>query len=167
MSVFLETLRARLAESQKRHQEATNALQAAQNFHQVVTQELFGWQKAIEAESRREAHQQVIAAAKEPTATVPAAPLEAIPSAVNHSDQSRREVNKTDAIRKLLREHGTGITPGEVWDALKDQIGGNRDYVYSVLKRLKDSDQVVVRRGKYYLREITKAEEVKPTIGIQ
>jgi hypothetical protein len=68
-------------------------------------------------------------------------------------------VNKTNLIRDVLRQHPNGITPVEVWREVKGHI--ERNYVYSVLKRLKDSKQVSERRGKYYLQVMPKSEEDK------
>jgi hypothetical protein len=60
------------------------------------------------------------------------------------------ETNKTEMIREVLRQHTNGITPAQVWINVKDKVG--RNYVYSVLKRMKDKDEVKERRGKYYLQ---------------
>lgn len=172
MSDFLETLKLRLSDAQRRHQEATQGLQMAQAHHQMLTQEIFGWQKAVEAETRREAQENALSAMKErlvaansavhhpapASATISLTPATQI-SAVATVEQGKSEINKTDVVREQLRQHATGMTPGEIWLAIQDQIG-NRDYLYSVLKRLKDTNQVVERRGKYFLRESLSPVEV-------
>ena len=141
----------------------------------MITQEVFGWQKAVEAETRREAQDAAIALAAARAQQVPipiqplaAPPAQALPPVAAHVEQDKSEMNKTDAVRAVLRQHATGLTPGDVWEAVKNQIG-NRDYVYSILKRLKDSGQAAERRGKYFLREIPKSEEVReePSLGLQ
>jgi len=79
------------------------------------------------------------------------------PSAAPESAAS--DVNKTELVRELLAQHPEGMTPGEVWTVLKNQIP--RAYVYSILKRLKDADEVIYqrRRKKYSLRVAPKPEE--------
>lgn len=168
MTVFMDTLKARLADSQRRHQEATQALQRAQNYHQILTQEVFGWQKSIEAEARREAQEEAEAAAlkQQTTGYVEISPNAVIRLIGTRPDADKAEFNKTEAIRELLRQHPAGMTPADVWDALKDQLG-NRDYVYSVLKRLKDNNQAVERRGKYHLRETPRTEGKDQEVGVQ
>jgi hypothetical protein len=64
-------------------------------------------------------------------------------------DDNKSESNQTQAVRQLLREHSTGMTPGEMWKELQSQLS-NRVYLYSILKRLKDRGDVREKRGKYY-----------------
>ncbi len=44
--------------------------------------------------------------------------------------------------------------------AVKEQFA-HRAYVYSVLKRLKDKDQIIERRGRYFFRVTPKLAEAK------
>jgi hypothetical protein len=64
-------------------------------------------------------------------------------------DDNKSDGNKTEAVRMLLRQHPTGMTPGEMWKSLESQLS-SRVYLYSVLKRLKDRGDVRTKRGKYY-----------------
>jgi DNA repair exonuclease SbcCD ATPase subunit len=62
------------------------------------------------------------------------------------------DLNKTEMIRTVLRRHPSGMTPSELWKELDGQV--SRDYVYAVLKRLKDREQIAYRRKKYSLKDI-------------
>jgi hypothetical protein len=79
-------------------------------------------------------------------------------------DDNKSESNKTEAVRMLLRQHTSGMTPGEIWKNLQSQVS-NRVYLYSVLKRLKDRGDVRVKRGKYYFN--LKPEENESQITVQ
>jgi hypothetical protein len=59
--------------------------------------------------------------------------------------------NKTELVREMLRLHPTGITVSGLWTEIGDQIN-SRAYLYSILKRLRDKDEVFTRRKKYLLR---------------
>jgi hypothetical protein len=65
------------------------------------------------------------------------------------------EINKTNLIRDAIRQH-PGASPADLWDAVKEQV--SRTYLYSVLKRLKENDEVMVRRKRYYFKELSKPE---------
>jgi hypothetical protein len=157
MSEFLETLKTRMAEAQKRFNESQQKLQVAQLEHQTAAQEFSSWQKAVEVEARREAAIPAGAEGPLPIATRTTVVLE----------PSTTEPNKTQMIRELLRDHPAGMTPGEVWRAVKNSFP-HRAYVYSVLKRLTEREQIIgPRRGKYFFRVPSKPEEGKlqePTI---
>jgi putative SOS response-associated peptidase YedK len=181
LSDFLNTLKERFADAQRRLQFATARLQQAQQEHAAVTQEFGSWQNAINVETRREAAQEqqrllieqqrqqqeqfqrakasvvpppvptVIPAAPPGqlavAPTVPSLPPTATPPTVETAAET---LSKTDLIRNVLKQHPNGIVPVDLWREVKDQV--DRNYVYSVLKRLKDSKQVAERRGKYYLQ---------------
>jgi hypothetical protein len=157
MPIFLDTLKERHAEAQKRTQEAQQKLAAAQTEFQTAAQEMAGWQKAVEAETRREQQNSTITAGTSMEAPV-------IATVIGQVEQHLQgETNKTELIRELLRQHASGITPPELWKALSSKIV-HRPYLYSVLKRLKDKDEVCVKRGKYYLKAIPKAEGDQPQL---
>ena len=48
------------------------------------------------------------------------------------------------------------MTPSDLWKQVKAQFT-HRPYLYSALKRLKDRDEVTVRRGKYLLKNNPKS----------
>lgn len=144
MSDFLETLKVRAQDAQKRMQTAQQKLAAAQAEFQAASQEFGAWNYAVVTEARR----------LEQANGIPASSW--TESATDQPDTSssittKTETNKTELIRTFLQQHPTGVTPGDLWEQLKSQIK-DRAYLYSVLKRLKDKDEVQVRRGKYYFK---------------
>src|SRR5438270_2411404 len=151
METFLETLKARLIESTKKMQDAQQRAAIAQSEYQTATQECAGWQKAFEAETRREQQSasKTIVVVDSKKFTIEPAPQ--LPS-------DAPEPNKTDLIREVLRQHPAGVTPPDLWKALSGKIV-HRPYLYSVLKRLRDKKEVAVRRGKYVLNLVPKNEE--------
>jgi len=68
-------------------------------------------------------------------------------------------LNKTDIVRSLLKQHPTGMSAVDIWKAVGAQFN-HRPYLYSVLKRLRDRQEIVKRRNKYCLTVIPKSEEV-------
>ena len=170
MSEFLETLKSRLLEAQKRLQVVTAKAQAAQAELQAVGQEMFGWQKAVEAETKRESMEQVAAVqlasqpAIESRAGVAEAhpqpkPIETRPAAAICA-MMPTEMSKTDLIRNFIRSRPNGVTPVEIWRAVQHEMP-RRGYLYNILGRLKDHEDVVVKRKKYYARMSNKPEDLK------
>jgi len=147
---MLDRLKIGLAEAQTRHAENTKRHQAVTAEWQATNAEVLGYQKVIELETKRELEK----AAGAPQMQGPASKAE---------HEAERESNKTQLVRDALALH-PGLSPAQVWGAVKTRIG-NRTYVYSILKRLKDRKQIVERRGKYYLPEVPKvaAEGNEPT----
>lgn len=144
MSELIDRLKIGLAEAQARHVEVTKRQQAVTAEWQASNAEVLGYQKVLERETRRELEMVAVA----PQMEGPASKAE---------HETDRDSNKTQLIRDALALH-PGLTPAQVWGAVKTRIT-RRTYVYSVLKRLKDRKQIVVRRGKYYLPEPEKMSE--------
>jgi len=144
MGDFLETLKARAAEAQERANIAKQALDTAQAVYAKAAGEAASWTNALQAELRRAVQQEKIDEAT------------GIPD-LSSSIQAP-EINKTEIVRDALRGRPTGLTPGDVWRLVRDDIP-NRAYVYSVLNRLKARDQVTVRRGKYYIKPKQDSEQ--------
>ena len=141
--------------------QAKQALDNAQAVHQRAATDYVAWNNALLAEQR---NQQAALSEIAPTP----APENQIPIAESLDSKSGAspEVNKTDLIRDALRRRPTGLTPGDLWHVVKDQIP-NRSYVYAVLGRLKERDQVTVRRGKYYIRAVAEkpdTQEMQETV---
>ncbi len=170
MSEFLETLKIRMTDAQRRLQVAQANLQRAQVEHGAVMAEFSSWQNAVAVESRKEEQAKIIQAniqlpVKPTPITQPSTTVNV--AAQSQSTPSSTDVNKASLIREVLRQHPNGITPVEVWRAVKDRQV-DRAYVYSVLKRLKDKKQALQRRGKYVLVVEAKAEEAKEkTLTVQ
>jgi hypothetical protein len=147
VSTFLDTIKLRLAETQREHQEATAEFQRAQAKFQTIAQRLQSWQIAFQTETQRE---QAEAAHANQGTKQPETPPRPVQNATITIVAGNHDVNKTDLIRQCLRQHPAGMTGKELWDAVKIQIS-HRPYVYSVLKRLQDNEEVIVRRKKYRL----------------
>ena len=185
MDQFLETLQSRLAEAHKRFAQAQQAFQKAQaemnQFQQTfaktqaefqsASQEFNSWQIAVRVESQK----QQVAIPQQPLPQPLSAPVVQriipritqqvhpiiLPVGVVPSQPAANaapEINKTEAIRQVLNQHPAGITPGELWKEVASQIS-QRPYMYSILKRLKDNEEVTVRRGKYFLKAAPVAQE--------
>jgi hypothetical protein len=152
VSTFLETIKLRLAEAQRQHQEATAKFQRAQAEFQSIAQKLQSWQIALQTETQREQAEAALANQDTMQQEPPAKHQQNVAVTTIASAESRidADVNKTDLIRQQLRQHPAGMTGKELWDAVKVQIS-YRPYVYSVLKRLRDKQEVIVRRKKYRL----------------
>lgn len=156
MNDFLETLKSRLARSQIRLNETKQKLEEAQAAHTKALQEWGAWVTAYQTEAGIKDISAIMA-----TATSTGTTQEKIADISETQRPEVPELNKTDLIRDTLRRRPTGITPAELWRIVRDQIP-NRSYVYSVLGRLKEKEQVVSRRGKYYIRiTATKEEQEK------
>jgi hypothetical protein len=155
MNQFLDELKARLAEVQKRLQVAQQKAQAAQLELQAVTQEFNSLQYLANVEANRNPE-----SAGTPI-TINVGSRIAQPALPQAS-----ETNKTETIRELLRQHPTGMTPTDIWKEVKGQMA-HRPYLYSILKRLKDKDEVAVRRGKYFVKMLPKSEESRGQTLVQ
>lgn len=151
---FFEELKSRGQDAARRVAEAQKELQAAQTKFQAVAQEHNSIQHLIaveQANRTNEKQKEFFPIDQKPDLTPQSEPLPA--------------ENQTDAVRKILSQHPTGITPSDMWKQLRTQIK-YRAYFYSILKRLRDKDQVIVRRGKYFLKLVPKAEETKGQAAI-
>jgi hypothetical protein len=157
MSEFLETLKSRWQDAQKRLQVAQANMQKAQAEFQAVAQETASWQNAIHVETRKE--QQSAGTQGTPLQIEASAPPPFIPAPSGMNEPNR--ITKTESVRQVLSRHPNGIEPAEMWKALHGQIT-NRAYMYSVLKRLKDKGEATERRGKYFVKINPKPEE-RPT----
>jgi uncharacterized protein YdiU (UPF0061 family) len=167
-TALLEELRNRHHDAQVKLQEAQRAFQAAQatntkaqaDFQKaqqvlaIATQQFHGWNTAYsvvmaEETTRKQAAEQAqlqlpdtAAPAPSPAPEVQAEPIQAV-----------EQKSKTDTIRDLLRQNPHGLTPTEIWSHVQEQFK-YRAYLYSVLKRLTDREELCVRRGKYAIRMI-------------
>jgi hypothetical protein len=167
-TALLEELRNRHHDAQARFQEAQQTFQITQQAHAktqaefqkaqqalVVAQQQFqGWTIAYNAVMAEEAARKQLAeqAQLQIPNTVTATP-EALPAALPESIQPVEQKTKTDVIRDLLRQNPHGMTPTEIWSQVHEQFK-YRAYLYSVLKRLTDREELCVRRGKYAFRMV-------------
>jgi hypothetical protein len=151
MNQFLDTLKARLEEAQRRVQIATQRLQAAQVEHQSASQAFSSWTIAYQEEMRKEQGIQAVP---------PAIPSPAVPVRSSPAPTDRLEVNKTEIVRNILREHPAGMSASELWRSVNTQIA-HRPYLYSILKRLNDKGDIYKKRGKYFPKLSGKNEDTK------
>jgi len=162
MSDFLETCKIRQAVAQRRMSEAQAKFQAAQQELALAQQEFQAWSHAVNFETRREQIEKQTPASTQTVQPMQSQPVASLPAA----PQETQETNQTELVRDALRQHPAGMTPVELWRELKDKV--QRPYLYSVLKRLRDKDEVSVRRKRYYLRvNPTKTDEAKQGALVQ
>lgn len=143
VSQFLEQLKAELLDAQKRQQEVGARLQLTNAEYQAVSQEVNSYLKIVEVQTRKELGPNAPPALPQPVVrtVVVSTPTAATVGAVE-------ETNKTEMVRELLRQHPNGMTGKELWASVKDKFP-HRQYVYSVLKRLKKKGDVVQKRKKF------------------
>jgi hypothetical protein len=178
-TALLEELRRRHHDAQVRFQDAQQAFQAAQAAHiaaqanfqkaqqglAAAQQQFHGWATAFstivaEETARRQAAEQAQMPLPHTETPAPVAAPAALPEPIQAAEQK----SKTDVIRDLLRQNPHGMTPTEIWSQVHEQFK-YRAYLYSVLKRLTDRDELCVRRGKYAFRIIPQqAKEETATI---
>jgi hypothetical protein len=165
MTNFFEELKIRHAEAQKRLQAAQQEAQAVQTRFQAIAQEFNSLQLLLNVEAAKEENKP--SEDKTAQAAIPNAnrviirTVGMVPQAA--SVQTALPLvaeNKTEMIRELLRQYPGGITPTELWKQVKTRMT-HRAYLYSILKRLKDKGEVMIRRGKYIAKIMPKHEEEK------
>lgn len=168
MNEFLEILKVRHAECQKRFLAKQAAVNAANTEFQAVAQEFNSIQTLMNLEMRKE---QIESAANVQSPTSSASSSAVAPQLStsvpvimppHHGVGSSGELNKTEMVRELLRQHASGMTPRELWKdgQIKAQFP-HRAYLYSILKRLKDKGDITEKRGKYRFKFSPKLEEDK------
>lgn len=164
MTNFLEELKIRHADAQKRLQAVQQEMQAMQARFQAVAQEFNSLQLLLSVELAKQ--KSLASDAETGQATTPKT-ITVVASASGSAPQVTSgqttppvasEINKTDMIRELLRQYPGGITPKELWKQVQTRMT-HRAYLYSVLKRLKDKGEVMIKRGKYIAKIMPKPEE--------
>jgi hypothetical protein len=159
----LETAKSRLALAQQRHQAASAELNAATAEYNV-------WGAAVSIEANEQ--ERLAADAREKQMPLPEMPIQSRPviaratltitapivEGQGESASAPNSVNKTDLVRELLGHRRMAMTPDEIWKALEGQIA-SRAYLYSILKRLRDKDEIRKWRNRYSLKP--KPVEVK------
>jgi hypothetical protein len=161
MAKILEEIQTRLVEAQKQLAEATQVLTAAQQKHQAASHNFNVWNAAMQLEQREEQLRQAAATEKQselPLSTTK--PVASIASPIEHVVDTSEAVNKTEIVRTLLKQHPAGMSAVDIWKEVGAQFT-HRPYLYSVLKRLRDREEVIKRRNKYCLTAIPKVEGVK------
>jgi len=171
MPSILEELKGRLSDSQRRVSEANQRLQQAQQAHAIAMADYNVWRAAVDAETRDELARVEAARENQPVFDGFVAPkaestvtqadlanLDPVESATTAPPTADESINKTEIIRTLLRQNPTGLTPPQIWSQVSSQFK-HRPYMYSVLKRLKDRDEISFRRNKYMIRQEPEVSE--------
>lgn len=157
MGTMLDTLRERLEDARSRLVLASQEYQAAGAKLQQVQTECNIWTAAVTLETREE--EKRLAKASEDQIPMDLPDFMGAPNSENLSPPethpeaaaSPAVVNKTQKVRDILAEHAAGIAPAEIWMEVKDYVS-SRAYLYAILKRLRDNDEVSIRRGRYSLK---------------
>jgi hypothetical protein len=148
MSAYLDSLKADLSEAQKRFQEHQAEAQRVQQLFQAAHADLQALQRIVEKQTLKEQGphkpETIQVGGSTQSARVPEV-SDAVP-----------DIQKTELIRETLRQH-SGMTPAELYSVVKSHVA--RPYLYSVLKRLRDKEEVVVRRKKYHIKPTPKPED--------
>jgi hypothetical protein len=163
MSDFLERIKKDAAEAQRRLQDAQQKLAVAQQEFQAAAQESNSYQTIVAVQARKEQEVSGVPAhVGVPTQVTirMATPRHLVPT----PSEPDEETNKTQLVREILRQHPAGMTGGELWNAVKSQFA-HRQYVYSVLKRLKKKGDVVQKRKKFVF--MAKPEELTQQSSVQ
>jgi hypothetical protein len=168
MTRILDELQSRVADSKVRLDAATKTFQVAQAAFQQAQQDHSIWTSAWQAEVREVQRQAAIAIEKQlplPTAQSESGPnsepeIEDFVDDIDAAEDSSGSTNKTDTVRDLLRRHPAGMSAVDIWAEVRADFK-HRPYLYSVLKRLRDREEIMKRRGKYCLKLIPKAEEAQ------
>ena len=175
MRSILEELQTRIVEAEKRVNDAGNQLQAADKAYNAAVSEMNVWRSALEEETRRQQAakqgQGVFVGMEGLVAKAPdSKQLSVKASGVVDTSATfliqpdgtilieSSGTNKTELIRAILRQNPAGLTPPQIWELVSGHFK-HRPYLYSVLKRLKDHDEVITRRNKYLLRQGTEARQ--------
>jgi len=158
MTDLIDSLKDRLERAKVRLTNAQQAHQAAQAELNAAAGEFNVWNSVVALEIREEERRIAESRDKQIPMDLPEIsppqnqePPSQIGPTVNVSEGAA-PVNKTEKVREILREHGSGITPSGLWTEVKDYFS-SRAYLYAILKRLRDHDEVSVRRGKYILKQ--------------
>lgn len=157
MSEWLEELKVRLSDAQKRLQVTQVEMGAVQSRFQSVATEVGSLQHLLNMETARLQSESAGGSENMPNPQGDAAPKSQSTEAAVLQFQ---ETNKTAAVREMIRQRPGGVTATDLWKQVKTQMK-HRAYLYSILKRLRDKDEVMVRRGKYIAKIAPKTEENK------
>jgi hypothetical protein len=150
----MDELKARVDAAQKALADATQQLQKAQVAQANAQAQFNIWNGALQTIIReqqarelaaRENQLELIGADAEPSPTRDVAAQDA-----PQIDQTET-VSKTEIIREIVRQHPGGITATDIWRQIGSQLK-YRAYLYNVLKRLRDREEITLRRNKYSFR---------------
>jgi hypothetical protein len=154
MNDFVGYLQARIAETKRDLQEATEQLQRLSQTRQMFTNELQGYEQVLSAEIRRQD-----------------AGLQAITGGQGQlpltGSAEKPPVNKAEFARQYICDHAAvGVTPNDLFDGfVVAQVPIKKPYIYSLVLRLVEQKAIMKRRGKYYPLMETGGESGSQTEG--
>ena len=166
MTKIVDELQARVAESKERLDKADKEFKVATATFQMAQQDHNVWTLALQAEVRDEQRKTAVATERQmplPSIAKPEAVATAVPE---QAPDSSEILNKTDIVRDLLKHHPNGMSAVDIWKQVRTQFH-HRPYLYSVLKRLRDRQEIVKRRSRYCLTVVPKMEGVKEQSLVQ
>ncbi len=168
INALIELLRKRREEAQQRFQVAQQKFAVAQGELQAAQQELNSYAYTLSNEMRKRQMEEIaVQAAKQGGPRAPTR-IDTVSSTAEIASMPDIHIHmsKTALVRGVLQQNPNGIAPTDICKALKNQVASA--YVYSVLKRMKDRDEVTKKRGKYSLKQTQAhpAEEVAAQNGI-
>jgi hypothetical protein len=145
---LIEHLRERIRETTAALDAAHAEVTAAKAREDGLAADLEGYKMALQAEMKRN-----VVAASPATAEAEVVRVQDEASAqINLAVLSKDDepVNKTNLVHNMIREHVDGLTPPDVYRAIKNLgIEIHRNYVYSILDRLQKQGKIKLRRDKY------------------
>jgi hypothetical protein len=166
INALVELLRKRREEAQQRFQMAQQKFAIAQGELQAAQQELNSYAYAFSNETRKLQMEEIaVQAAKQAGPPAPSR-TDTVNGTTEIASMPDIHMSKTALVRGVLQQNPNGIAPTDICKALKNQVASA--YVYSVLKRMKDRDEVTKKRGKYSLKQtqVHPAEEATPQNGV-
>ena len=147
MTSLIDHLKQRVTETQSALGTAEQAVARATSKKEELEADLAGYVQAHQAELRRsgtDSARREAEAIKAEDAATAAATLAAL------SDED--ETNKTGVVKAIINEHASdGIASANVVsEAARRNVHIKRNYVYSILLRLKNRGRIARRRGRYF-----------------
>lgn len=152
-ALLIEELSLRVADAREKVAETSQHLQQAQQAAMNAQQQYNIWNGALQTILKEQAAASAVANEKQ--LPLPGTPSEATAATSSTGDNEQPHTeespNKTEIIRELVRQHPMGISASEIWRQTGGQLK-HRAYLYNVLKRLRDRDEITLRRNKYAIK---------------
>jgi hypothetical protein len=155
MTSILEELSQRVKQTEAALEKAKEATAEAQAKQATLEEDLEAYTRALQAEERRDG---VPGAMR-----VISAEQVGRPAMVAATTGGREPVNKSEAVRRVLREQKDGISPTDLHSALqKSGVNIGSNYLYALLFKLKKTGSIKKKNRKFYWIE---RHETKPPSG--
>jgi hypothetical protein len=146
MTSILEELSQRVKQTEAALEKAKKATAEAQAKQATLEEDLEAYTRALQAEERRDGV---------PGATrVITAEQVGRPDLVAAATGRREPVNKSEEVKRVLREEKDGISPTDLHSALeKNGVNIGSNYLYALLFKLKKSGSIRKKNRKFYWAE--------------